>query len=408
MNRTKFSSLDSGNIKNDEEVTIIIAAYLRYDSLNIALQSVYNQTYEKWNVLIVADCCDDHFVKNVDLSDPRVKLINLPMRCGNQYGPNSVGIHMATTEYIAFLNHDDLWLSDHIETAINTMNNNLSEFFIGKAAFCHNKHQEYFDEQDERSHFSEINNPEPIWRCIYGPNEFFEPASSWVIKTKLAKKVGYWFAPDKTIKTPLMDWLSRAVREKTVISYSNKVTTLKFNLHPFLSKPYFSRMVYYLRFDKIVSYYILNLIFRIENKLIIWLSYLLFPIRTIFKNNTAETQPKYLSKEIDLNKVKFYLYLNPSDTRAFIKNDINEALKNKLVTKNISIELLIKNKKEQRIIDNFQKYIATGIIDQEQKNKTIYSSKYFKSLLYDRTGENINSFIPPETIINELTQCNII
>ncbi len=51
MNGTKISRLDSGNIKNDKEVTIIIAAYIRYDSLNIALQSVYNQTYKKWNVL---------------------------------------------------------------------------------------------------------------------------------------------------------------------------------------------------------------------------------------------------------------------------------------------------------------------------------------------------------------------
>ena len=123
-NIIKNISSDYSNLKNDKEVTIIIAAYLRYDSLNIALQSVYKQTYKKWNVLIIADCCDDQFLEKVDLSDSRVRLINLPLRCGNQYGPNSVGIHMATTEYIAFLNHDDLWLSDHLEIAIETMYNN--------------------------------------------------------------------------------------------------------------------------------------------------------------------------------------------------------------------------------------------------------------------------------------------
>ena len=100
-------------VKEDSVVTIIVATYLRHHALNIALKSIYQQTYPHWQVLVIADCCHESFEKNVDLSDNRVKFINLPKRCGNQYGPNSVGIHLADTEYIAFLNHDDVWVSDH-------------------------------------------------------------------------------------------------------------------------------------------------------------------------------------------------------------------------------------------------------------------------------------------------------
>ena len=112
---------DNNKIKNDGIVTVIIAAYNRAELLNITLQSVYKQTYKKWKVIIIADCSDKDFIDAVDLSNPKVKFINLPFRCGNQYGPNSVGIHIANTEYIAFLNHDDLWLSDHLEIAIKEL-----------------------------------------------------------------------------------------------------------------------------------------------------------------------------------------------------------------------------------------------------------------------------------------------
>ena len=115
----------------DNSVTIIIATYIRYEALNLSLQSVYSQTYTNWKVLIIADCCDAEFISNVDLSNEKVQLINLPQRCGNQYGPNSVGIHLAQSQYIAFLNHDDLWLSDHLEIAIKTMKKKLI-FFLAK------------------------------------------------------------------------------------------------------------------------------------------------------------------------------------------------------------------------------------------------------------------------------------
>ncbi len=319
-----------------------------------------------------------------------------------------MGIHLTATEYIAFLNHDDIWLADHLETAITTMREKSADFFLGNAVTCHSKHQEFFKNQD-RLYFSELNNPRAIWRCIYGPNEFFEPVSAWVIKTKLAKKVGYWFAPDKALKTPLMDWLARAARTEANFTYSNKVTTLKFNLHPFFTKTYLLKLIYTLRLDNILGHSIINIMLRIENKLIIWFSYLMFSLKVINnKSKDIRQQSKYLNKEIDLDKVKYYLELDPCAAREFIIRDIDEAYQKKLLDKNKSVKSLKNNKGEQRRIISFNRYIATGIIDQKQKNKMIYTSKFFRSLVYDRTGEMINTFIPPETVIDELIQRNII
>lgn len=388
--QTKNNFSNYKNIKRDGEVTVIIAAYLRYDSLNITLQSVYNQTYKKWNVLIIADCCDDHFIKNVDLSDSRVRLVNLPKRCGNQYGPNSVGIHIAKSEYIAFLNHDDLWLSDHLETALNIMDNNSSDFFLGRAAFCHSKNQEKRYDHEGRLLFSEINKPEAIWRCITGPNMFFEPASSWVIKTQLAKNIGYWLSPNDVNNTPVMNWLSRAAKDKTKFCFSKDVTTLKFNLHHSAPKiSLLKKIGYKLHLNKVNKIPAFNWLFGI--------------IRI-----QSSSSPRYLNQESDLGMVEYYLHLHPNKIRNFIKIDINEAEKNELVTRKKLVKPIVMDNVEKQKIKKFEEFIKSGIKEEKTKKYSISSTKKFNSTIYLRTGEKISTFVSSETIINELHKLEII
>jgi len=216
---------------NDETVTIVISAYMRVDSLNQTLKSVFAQTYKKWKVLIIGDHCDDEFVNSVDLSHPNVYLYNLPMRCGNQYGPNSVGLYFAETTYLAFLNHDDWWLTDHLELAVKTLKNESADFFIGKTANCYPYNQKYYSKKFGRLVFSDINHPEKMEYILNDSSwRIFEPASSWVIKTKTAKRIGYWRSPSEISTTPLMDWLQRAYAGDTKFCFSPKISCLKLEL----------------------------------------------------------------------------------------------------------------------------------------------------------------------------------
>jgi glycosyltransferase involved in cell wall biosynthesis len=218
-------------VDHHETITVIISAYQRPAELNRTLRSVYRQSYTDWRVLIVADCCSVDYVAAVDLSHPRVEMLNLPLRCGNQYGPNSVGIHRATTPWIAFLNHDDLWLPDHLEIALDTLRAQQADLFLGKAAFCHSVGQERLVPEHGRLFFSETNQPDRIWRLVSGPNWVFEPASSWVVRTALAQQVGYWSRPDTLEITTVMDWLRRCCRAGANFCFSPLVSALKLNLH---------------------------------------------------------------------------------------------------------------------------------------------------------------------------------
>lgn len=101
-------------------ISVIIAAYNRAHLLALALRSILAQTYTDFEVIIVGDHCTDDTEKTVAaFGDPRLRFVNLAINFGDQSGPNNVGIELARGRYIAFLNQDDLWLPDHLETCLN-------------------------------------------------------------------------------------------------------------------------------------------------------------------------------------------------------------------------------------------------------------------------------------------------
>ena len=90
------------------QVTIVIPAYNSMSYLPQTLESVFQQTYEDFEVIVVNDGSTDETEKYVSsLNDPRLKLINQ----ANQglSGARNTGITNAQGKYIAFLDADDLW-----------------------------------------------------------------------------------------------------------------------------------------------------------------------------------------------------------------------------------------------------------------------------------------------------------
>lgn len=212
-------------------VSIIIATYGRPDALNLTLASVLAQSVTDWEAIIVADGCPPDVLAAIDADDPRIRVVNLPMRVGHQYGPNSVGMALARGRYLAFLNHDDLWLGDHLARAIAQLDSGHASFVFARAAFCHRIGQSTWLPRLGRLVFSEFNQPRAIWRCLDGPNALFEPASGWVVDAELAARIGPWRAPGTVARTPVMDWVCEAARHGARFAFGEATTVLKLNLH---------------------------------------------------------------------------------------------------------------------------------------------------------------------------------
>ncbi|MEM6966785.1 MAG: glycosyltransferase family A protein [Bacteroidota bacterium] len=117
-------------MKQHPLVTIIIATYNRAETLQYAINSVLWQTYSNFELLVVGDACTDHtdqIMKNYT-DDPRVFWYNLPENSGYQSVPNNFGIQKGKGKYIAYLNHDDLWLPNHIEALVHHLENTEGDF----------------------------------------------------------------------------------------------------------------------------------------------------------------------------------------------------------------------------------------------------------------------------------------
>jgi glycosyltransferase involved in cell wall biosynthesis len=105
-------------------VTVILSTYNWSEVLPYSIQSVLNQTFVDFELLVIGDGCTDNSAEVVqNFLDPRVRWINLPKNTGSQSGPNNEGLRQAKGSLIAYLGHDDLWSIDHLDNLTSFCSN---------------------------------------------------------------------------------------------------------------------------------------------------------------------------------------------------------------------------------------------------------------------------------------------
>lgn len=92
-------------------ISVIIPAFNRERTIGRAIESVINQTYQDWELIIVDDCSKDNtkqIICDYEKKDSRIKGVFLDKNAGACNARN-VGIDNARGEYIAFQDSDDDW-----------------------------------------------------------------------------------------------------------------------------------------------------------------------------------------------------------------------------------------------------------------------------------------------------------
>ena len=110
----------------DSLVSIITPAYNAEKYITETIESVLNQTYQNWEMLIVNDCSEDNtekIVRDYIKKDCRIKLINLNENSGVAVARNEA-IKNAKGRYIAFLDSDDIWEKEKLRKQIVFMQRN--------------------------------------------------------------------------------------------------------------------------------------------------------------------------------------------------------------------------------------------------------------------------------------------
>lgn len=98
-------------------ITVVMPNYNGHSFVEQAIDSVLNQTYPNFELLVVDDCSKDdslQLIQQKAQSDDRIRVIALEHNAGVANARN-VGIKEAKGEYIALLDNDDLWTEDKLE-----------------------------------------------------------------------------------------------------------------------------------------------------------------------------------------------------------------------------------------------------------------------------------------------------
>ena len=104
----------------NELVSIITPSYNTAKFIGKTIESVQNQTYQNWEMIIVDDCSTDNTDEVIDgyLSDQRIKYIKNEKNSGAAVSRNRA-LRETKGKWIAFLDSDDLWSPKKLEKQIS-------------------------------------------------------------------------------------------------------------------------------------------------------------------------------------------------------------------------------------------------------------------------------------------------
>lgn len=197
----RFYMMSSG----DPLVSVVMATYNRSNVLPYSIGSLIRGSFQDWELIVVGDCCTDDTEQVVaSFHDPRIRFVNLKKNVGEQSGPNNHGVGIARGEYIAYLNHDDMWCDNHLQDSVSLMSSAEADLIFSQALLVPfnaavtltgattDKLQDYHP-----------------WMSV--------PATLWLFKKTMTDRFGAW-RPSQDIRVvPSQDWLYRAYRGQAKI-----------------------------------------------------------------------------------------------------------------------------------------------------------------------------------------------
>ena len=121
------------------EISIIMPAYNAGKYIGNAIESIINQTFKNWELIIVDDCSTDNTVDIIEsyrYSHNNILLIKRAHNSGAARLPRREAAFAATGEYIMTFDADDFLDNDYIEKMYNRKTSTGSDITLGTLYFC--------------------------------------------------------------------------------------------------------------------------------------------------------------------------------------------------------------------------------------------------------------------------------
>lgn len=118
------------------EVSVVIPTYNRAHLLCRAIDSVLEQTFSNFELIIVDDASSDNTKEVVSsYKDKRIVYVRNNVNKGAA-GARNAGIAVAKGTYVAFQDSDDVWLPEKLERQIDKITSLGGDVVFSKVQFC--------------------------------------------------------------------------------------------------------------------------------------------------------------------------------------------------------------------------------------------------------------------------------
>lgn len=105
-------------------VSIIMPCYNAERYIGKAIESVLEQTYTDWELLVVDDCSTDNsadIIRQYAERDSRIRYLKTDTPSGSPSQPRNIGFDHVRGRFIALLDSDDVWLPRKLEEQLAFM-----------------------------------------------------------------------------------------------------------------------------------------------------------------------------------------------------------------------------------------------------------------------------------------------
>jgi len=117
------------------KVSVIMPTFNRAWIIERAIKSVLEQSYKDFELIIINDGSTDNTGSVLEkFDDGRISIVKLETNGGLSHARN-IGLKMATGEFVAYLDSDNIWYKDFLKVSIESFDDQTKMVYSGQNMF---------------------------------------------------------------------------------------------------------------------------------------------------------------------------------------------------------------------------------------------------------------------------------
>jgi len=208
-------------MKNKPKISIIIPTWNGSKYIERALNSVFSQTFQDFEIIIVDDGSTDNMVYILDKYIKENKVIYLKQENQGPGPARKNGIVHSEGEYIAFIDDDDIWSDNNkLKEQVEFLDNNPDHVMVGTAGVI------YYEIDNEYRDYNVLINDDDIRRRMLSGSNFIQ--SSVMVRRSVLGDLSIMPIVSKDIAEDYLLWLrlgligKMANIPKKMVIYTNR------------------------------------------------------------------------------------------------------------------------------------------------------------------------------------------